>query len=210
MVPRGIIKIKWVCKAFLSADCAVGRSMARTTGSAGEPRRDGVSLGNIDKHSTPPTSPGGQDRRNDHGQANPQRRAAVRQAAPGQLLRRHPPAHRPAGRGRVLLLHRRLPRPDHARDAEEPRPSDSNSRKHDRRRDPARQRPRRRPRLSRPRPRPEQGRLLPPVRRARGDRTGLDLVHRHQHGPAGTGRLVQGQDRQAASTPASACSPTRC
>ena len=55
---------------------------------------------------------------------------------------------------------------------------------------------RRRPRLPGPRTRSGQGRLLPPVRRARSLRAGLDPQHRDQHGPAGTGRVVQGKGRQ--------------
>ena len=74
-----------------------------------------------------------------------------------------------------------------------------------------RQRPRRGPRLPRPGPRPAQGRpssaspTCPEV-----TELAWILAHRHQHGPAGTGRLVQGQGRQGHRGRASACSPTRC
>ena len=91
--------------------------------------------------------------------------------------------------GRLLLLHRRLPRPDHA----QARPRRT------------RPTPPPRTRQSRPRPArqilaenvrdvaldylalgldPAKADVLPPVRRARGDRTGLDPLHRHRHGPA--------------------------
>ena len=91
---------------------------------------------------------------------DPLRRPAVRKAPPRQLLRRDPAAHRAAGRGRVLLLHRRLPRAHHRAG-----PGAA-----------AGARSRRRARLPRPRTGPGQGRVLPPVRRAGGHRARLDPV----------------------------------
>ena len=126
--------------------------------------------------------------------AHPVRHSALRFPAPGELLRHDEEDDRVPGARGALLLHRQLPCHDLPFRRQGPRPGNPGGGGQ----------------LPGSGARPGEELLLGAVGPAGGPGAHLDSVQLHPHGPAGALPQLQGQGRQGASLPTTACSPTRC